>query len=87
LRRDVGDPSSKVGDAAIAQRVKGIREKRKWLEELEDEQFAEVSKNLSVRQQAKLIIFMRDNQHEMRHLTSQDDPFNQGLPLCQSLSG
>jgi len=59
------DPS-KVNEALLTEMISSVREKRRKLEGLLDEQFGELATVLSVRQQAKLVVFMKDFQEELR---------------------
>ncbi len=68
LRSLLKDETSKANDKEIAQVLQNIREKRKRLQMMMDEQFAEVSKVLSVRKQAELVIFFKDFHQEIRSL-------------------
>jgi hypothetical protein len=74
LRQQLQDPSDQVADDQLAEKIRGIREKRKRLEALMDEQFVELSKILSVRQQAKLVLFIRDFREELRSLFRKPKP-------------
>jgi Spy/CpxP family protein refolding chaperone len=60
-------------DPELAQLVADIRANRKKLMQLREEQYEEVSKVLTVRQQAELVIFLKEFRKELRHL----------LPLAQ----
>lgn len=66
LRQMLQDKSGNVTDEKLAQQIQSIRNKRKQLDALMDEQFAELSKILTVRQQAKLVVFIKDFREEIR---------------------
>ncbi len=68
LREQLQDKTGKVTDETLAQEIKSVRDKRKKLDALMDEQFAELSKVLTVRQQAKLVVFIRDFRKEIRSM-------------------
>ncbi len=68
LRSFLKDQTGKADDKEIGQVLQNIREKRKQLQVLMDEQFVEVSKYLSVRQQAELVLFLKDFHQEIRSL-------------------
>ena len=59
------DPKS-VREQELAETVARVRETRKKLRELKDERVNEVSKVLTVRQQAQLILFFHDFWRQMR---------------------
>lgn len=55
-------------DKELARLLTDIRAKRKTLMQLRDEQFDEVSKVLTVRQQAELVIFLKEFRKELRQI-------------------
>jgi hypothetical protein len=74
LRQALLDRSSNVTDDELNQKIQSIRGKRKKLEAILDEQFTELSKVLTVRQQAKLVVFMKDFREELRALFGRPRP-------------
>lgn len=66
LRTRLQEESAKLDDNDLARLINGVRDKRKRLENLHDQQYDAISKVLSVRQQAQLLVFMKDFQEEMR---------------------
>lgn len=68
LRALVKDSEERAGDKELASLIDNIRSKRKQLDDLRDARFTDVSKILSVRQQAKLILFLKDFRGEIREL-------------------
>jgi Spy/CpxP family protein refolding chaperone len=66
LRTLFHDDSAKPDDKELARLIKSVRDKRKKLENLQDQQYDEIAKVLTVRQQAQLLIFMKDFQDEIR---------------------
>jgi hypothetical protein len=66
LRLLVKDESAKADDKEIGQVLEDIREKRRQLQTLMDEQFKEVAKFLTARQQAELVLFLKDLHRENR---------------------
>jgi hypothetical protein len=74
LRQLLQDKSGNVTDQMLAQKIQTIRQDRKKLDALMDEQFAEVSKILTVRQQAKLVVFIKDFREEIRSMFRRPKP-------------
>jgi|GEM_PF-271110 len=66
LKKILANPPKATDDKELSQLIAGIREKRKKLQALQDEQYTEVSKVLTVRQQAQLILFFKEFLHELR---------------------
>jgi Spy/CpxP family protein refolding chaperone len=63
--------SSDSNDKELEKLLQNLRETRKKLADLHDQQYEEVSKVLTLRQRAELVLFFRDFYHEMRALTHQ----------------
>jgi Spy/CpxP family protein refolding chaperone len=53
-------------DKELARLLADIRDKRKKLMDLRDQQYEEVSKVLTIRQQAELVIFLKDLRRELQ---------------------
>lgn len=68
LRGLVKNADQAAGDKEMAGVIESIRGKRRQLDALRDEHFTDMSKVLSVRQQAKLIIFLKDFRREIREM-------------------
>jgi hypothetical protein len=76
------DPSKTVNDEL--EKVLGrIRDKRLKIKGLFDEQYSEVSKVLSVRQRAELVLFLKDFHKEIRSILRQQGPA--GVPQDRGL--
>lgn len=82
LRQDLKSPSA--DDAELSRLIQSVRQKRKELTNLHNEQYDEVSKILPVRKQAELILFLKDFQKELRKVLRQQlaphDMEQTGLP-------
>ena len=68
LRDLLGESSGTVSEETLKQVLTTIREKRNKLQSLWGEQYDEVSKVLSVRKQAQLMLFLKDFRREIRSL-------------------
>jgi hypothetical protein len=68
LRLLLSDEKAKADEKEIGKVLEDIRQKRRQLQALMDEQFGEVAKFLSVRQQAELVLFLKDFHKEIRSL-------------------
>jgi Spy/CpxP family protein refolding chaperone len=68
LRTRLSLSTGKADDPELARLVQGIRDKRRKLQELYDNQYTEVSKILTVRQQAQLVLFLKDFGAELRSM-------------------
>jgi len=66
LRTRLQDEPTKLDDTELAGLITAVRDKRKRLENLQDQQYDEISKVLNVRQQAQLLVFMKDFQAQIR---------------------
>ncbi|MBI5250887.1 MAG: hypothetical protein HY912_15475 [Desulfomonile tiedjei] len=67
-------PRGKENEKELTGLLTQIREKRKRLETLDDELYEHISQVLSVRQQAELVLFLRDFRREMRALMPPPPP-------------
>ncbi|MBI4963881.1 MAG: hypothetical protein HY913_11445 [Desulfomonile tiedjei] len=65
LRQLLQQPAKSTDEAELSRIVTDVREKRKRLSELYDAQYDEVAKVLSVRQQAQLILFLKEFRKEI----------------------
>jgi len=68
LRDLLSESSETVAEGTLKQLLTTIREKRKKLQSLWGEQYDEVSKVLSVRRQAQLMLFLKDFRKEIQSL-------------------
>lgn len=68
LRDLVKNADRTAGDKEMTGLIESIRGKRRQLDALRDEHFTDMSKVLSVRQQAKLILFLKDFRREIREM-------------------
>jgi len=66
LRKSLEAGPGIADDKELKSLLDGIRQKRKKLQSLWEKQYEEVSKILSVRQQAKLMLFLKDFRRELR---------------------
>ncbi len=66
LRKIVKSPAETGEDTKLRTLLDGIRQKRAKLKKLWEEQYDEVSKVLTLRQQAQLIVFLKDFHREFR---------------------
>jgi len=74
LRKLLRDPSDTPSEEDLAAMVSSIKEKRKQIQALWDEQYNEVSKILSVRQQAELVLFLREFRSELEAIMRPPPP-------------
>ena len=68
LRSQLKEPPSGSVDSELESLLKDIRDKRRKLHSLWNEQYEEVSRILSIRQQAELMLFLKDFHREIRSL-------------------
>lgn len=68
LRDILKSPRGQEDPNKLGSIIADVREKRKKLETLQDELYNEVSSLLTVRQQAELILFLKDFQKELRQM-------------------
>lgn len=80
VKSDLQQEPEQISDSKLAEKIADIRIKRRKLEGLLDEQFEDLSKVLSVRQQAKLVVFMKDFQDELRTMFHGPGPHHPGPP-------
>jgi len=76
LRQLLQQPPNPADDSELSRILQDVRDKRKKLSEMHDEQYNEVSKVLSLRQQAQLILFLKDFRKEIHSIIAQQS----GLP-------
>lgn len=74
LRRLLKDSSDTASEKKLAAMVSSIKDKRKQIQALWDEQYNEVSKILSVRQQAELVVFLREFRRELEAIMRPPPP-------------
>ena len=68
LRQLLGDTAGTTSDDELAKVLTRIRDKRLRIKGLFDEQYKEVSKVLTVRQRAELVLFLKDFHKEIRSI-------------------
>jgi hypothetical protein len=68
LRQLLRDTTGKTSDDELAKVLTRIRDKRLRIKGLFDEQYNEVSKVLTVRQRAELVLFLKDFHKEIRSI-------------------
>ncbi len=68
LRKLLREEPSKAVDDELEKTLGGIREKRLKMKGLFDDQYNEVSKILSVRQRAELVVFLKEFHKEIRSI-------------------
>ncbi len=79
LRTTLRDtPRGREDEKGLSSILNQIREKRKKLEAMDDELYNQISQVLTVRQQAELILFLKDFRKEMRSLLRPPPPHGPG---------
>lgn len=68
IRKQLSDSSKTVDEKELGRLLADVREKRKELQGLREQQYEDVSKVLTVRQRAQLVLFFRDFRQELRSL-------------------
>jgi Spy/CpxP family protein refolding chaperone len=68
LRKQLSDTSKPADEKELGRLLEDVREKRKELQGLREQQYEDVSKVLTVRQRAQLVLFFRDFRNELRSL-------------------
>jgi Spy/CpxP family protein refolding chaperone len=68
LRKQLSDTSKPADEQELTRLLQDIRDKRKELQGLRDQQYDAVSKVLTVRQRAQLVLFFKDFHKEVRSL-------------------
>jgi Spy/CpxP family protein refolding chaperone len=66
LRKQLSEPSKPADDQELTRLLQDIHEKRKGLQALREQQYDAVSKVLTVRQRAQLVLFFKDFHRELR---------------------
>lgn len=74
LRKQLSDSSKPADEQELARLLQDIRDKRKELQGLRDQLFDEVSKVLTVRQRAQLVLFFKDFHKELRSMFQSPPP-------------
>ena len=74
LRKQLSDSSKPADEKELARLLEDIREKRKELQGLREQQYEDVSKVLTVRQRAQLVLFFKDFRKELRSLLRPPKP-------------
>jgi Spy/CpxP family protein refolding chaperone len=68
LRKQLSDSSKPADEQELTRLLKDIHDKRRELQALRGQQYKDVSKVLTVRQQAQLVLFFKDFHKELRSL-------------------
>jgi Spy/CpxP family protein refolding chaperone len=68
IRKQLSDSSKTVDEKELGRLLADVREKRKELQGLREQQYEDVSKVLTVRQRAQLVLFFKDFRQELRSL-------------------
>ncbi|MGO9566246.1 MAG: Spy/CpxP family protein refolding chaperone [Desulfomonilaceae bacterium] len=68
LRKQLSDPAKPADEKELARLLEDIRKNRKQLQGLREQQYEDVSKVLTVRQRAQLVLFFKDFRKELRSL-------------------
>jgi len=68
LRKQLSDSSKPADEKELGRLLEDVREKRKELQGLREQQYEDVSKVLTVRQRAQLVLFFKDFRQELRSL-------------------
>jgi Spy/CpxP family protein refolding chaperone len=66
IRKQLSDSSKTADETELGRLLADIREKRQELQRLREQQYEDVSKVLTVRQRAQLVLFFKDFRHELR---------------------
>lgn len=72
LRQIVDHPPDQASEERLRELLKNIRSKRKELMQLKEKQYEDVAGVLTLRQQAKLVIFLKDFRRRIRSLMRGD---------------
>ena len=68
IRKQLSDPSKTTYETELGRLLADVREKRQELQRLREQQYEDVSKVLTVRQRAQLVLFFKDFRQELRSL-------------------
>jgi Spy/CpxP family protein refolding chaperone len=68
IRKQLSDASKTADEKELGRLLADVREKRKELQRLREQQYEDVSKVLTVRQRAQLVLFFKDFRKELRSL-------------------
>jgi Spy/CpxP family protein refolding chaperone len=68
IRNQLGDSSKTADETELGRLLADVREKRQELQRLREQQYEDVSKVLTVRQRAQLVLFFKDFRQELRSL-------------------
>lgn len=68
IRKQLNDSSKTADETELGRLLADVREKRQGLQRLREQQYDDVSKILTVRQRAQLVLFFKDFRHELRSL-------------------
>jgi len=68
IRKQLSHSSTTADEKELSRLLADVREKRKELQGLREQQYEDVSKVLTVRQRAQLVLFFKDFRQELRSL-------------------
>jgi Spy/CpxP family protein refolding chaperone len=68
IRKQLSDSSKTADEKELGRLLADVREKRQELQRLREQQYEDVSKVLTVRQRAQLVLFFKDFRQELRSL-------------------
>jgi Spy/CpxP family protein refolding chaperone len=74
LRKQLNDSSKPADDQELSRLLQDIHGKRKQLQGLRDQLYEDVSKVLTVRQRAQLVLFFKDFHKELRSMLQSPPP-------------
>jgi Spy/CpxP family protein refolding chaperone len=79
LRKQLSDSSKPADEQELTRLLQDIHDKRKGLQRLREQQYEAVSKILTIRQRAQLVLFFKDFHKELRSLLRLPSPAG-GMP-------
>ena len=68
IRKQLSDSSKTADEKELGRLLADVREKRQELQRLREQQYEDVSKVLTIRQRAQLVLFFKDFRKELRSL-------------------
>jgi Spy/CpxP family protein refolding chaperone len=74
IRKQLTDSSKTMDEKELGRLLADVREKRQELQRLREQQYEDVSKVLTVRQRAQLVLFFKDFRQELRSLLRPPPP-------------
>jgi hypothetical protein len=68
MRQQLSDSSKPADEKELSRLLANVREKRQELQRLREQQYEDVSKVLTIRQRAQLVLFFKDFRKDLRSL-------------------